>query len=111
MECIRKLQEADEGIFFPIVYTLLDVGQRLEVVLQRVQLDRCEAFLRKLVGLVGVSIITPKTTRISLPAPSSNPHASLNLGHCGWKGFVPYSYIIHYSIDMMSMKRNGYALF
>lgn len=94
MERIRKLQEAHEGVFFPIVNTLLDIGQRLEVVLQRVQLDGCEAFSCKLVGLVGVSIITlGMVSGITLPAPSSNPHVSLNLGHCGSKGFGPYSYM------------------
>lgn len=59
MERIRKLEEAHEGVFLPILNTLLIIGQGLEVVLEGIQFEGCEAFPGELVGLVGVSIATP----------------------------------------------------
>lgn len=51
MQDVRDLEEAGEGVLLQVPYMLLAVGEALEVVLQRVQLERGEAFLGELVGL------------------------------------------------------------
>lgn len=51
MKNVWELEEAGDGVLLEIAQIVLDIGEAPEVVLQRVQLERGEAFLSKLVGL------------------------------------------------------------